>query len=146
MINFGITERKTTVLELRMQKCGLLEKDIEEAFVRSSGAGGQKVNKTSSCVHLKHVTSGLEIERRHVRQRQLAADGLPRAAGDAVVQERHGQVHHACAGELGGEPTAVVEAADERRLDVLRGEHGEDLVAVEVIHWKSKGTRCGGTG
>jgi protein subunit release factor B len=71
MINFGITERKTTVLELRMQKCGLLEKDIEEAFVRSSGAGGQKVNKTSSCVHLKHVSSGLAVKVQKSRSQGL---------------------------------------------------------------------------
>jgi protein subunit release factor B len=42
MINFGVTERKKAELEQRMLKCSLFEKDIEEAFVRSSGAGGQK--------------------------------------------------------------------------------------------------------
>jgi hypothetical protein len=49
MINFGITERKKQELELRMQRCNLFEKDIEEKFVRSAGSGGQKVNKSSSC-------------------------------------------------------------------------------------------------
>jgi peptide chain release factor len=62
MINFGITERKRAELEQRMRNCGLYEKDIEEKFVRSSGAGGQKVNKSSSCVHLKHITSGLSVK------------------------------------------------------------------------------------
>jgi protein subunit release factor B len=42
VINFGITERKKEELEQRMHKCGLLEKDLEEKFVRSGGAGGQK--------------------------------------------------------------------------------------------------------
>ncbi|GAI66386.1 unnamed protein product, partial [marine sediment metagenome] len=55
MIDFGVTERKKAALEQRMQKCNLFEKDIEEKFVRSSGAGGQKVNKSSTCVHLKHI-------------------------------------------------------------------------------------------
>ena len=50
MINFGITEQKKQELAQRMQKCGLFEKDIEEKFVRSGGSGGQKVNKSSSCV------------------------------------------------------------------------------------------------
>ena len=62
MINFGITERKKEELEQRMGKCSLLEKDIEEKFVRSGGAGGQKVNKSSSCVHLKHIPSGLSVK------------------------------------------------------------------------------------
>ena len=62
MRNFGVSERKIEELARRMGKCGLLEKDIEESFVRSSGAGGQKVNKTSSCVHLKHIVSGLAVK------------------------------------------------------------------------------------
>lgn len=71
MINFGVTERKRAELELRMQKCGLLEKDIEEAFVRSGGAGGQKVNKTSTCVHLKHIPSGLAVKVQKSRSQGL---------------------------------------------------------------------------
>ena len=62
MINFGITERKTQELQLCMHNCNLLENDIEEKFVRSSGPGGQKVNKTSTCVHLKHIPSGLTVK------------------------------------------------------------------------------------
>ena len=42
MINFGVTGRKRQELERRMDKCDLLERDIEEKFVRSSGPGGQK--------------------------------------------------------------------------------------------------------
>ena len=59
MINFGVTERKTQELDRRMHNCNLLENDIEETFVRSTSPGGQKVNKTSTCVHLKHIPSGL---------------------------------------------------------------------------------------
>ncbi len=71
MINFGVTERKKADLEQRMQKCCLSEKDIEEAFVRSSGAGGQKVNKTSNCVHLKHIPSGLAVKVQKSRSQGL---------------------------------------------------------------------------
>ena len=71
MINFGITERKKEELEQRMQKCNLLEKDIEEKFVRSGGAGGQKVNKSSSCVHLKHIPSGLSVKIQKSRSQGL---------------------------------------------------------------------------
>ena len=49
-------------LERRMRKCNLLEDDIEEEFVRSSGVGGQKVNRSSTCVHLRHICSGLSVK------------------------------------------------------------------------------------
>ncbi len=62
MINFGVTERKTQELQRRMHNCNLLENDIEEKFVRSSGPGGQKVNKSSTCVHLKHIPSQLAVK------------------------------------------------------------------------------------
>jgi protein subunit release factor B len=39
----------------------ILPEDISEQFVRGSGAGGQKINKTSSCVVLKHLPSGMEV-------------------------------------------------------------------------------------
>jgi peptide chain release factor len=71
MINFGITERKKQELEQRMQKCNLFEKDIEEKFVRSSGAGGQKVNKSSTCVYLKHIASGLSVKIQKSRSQGL---------------------------------------------------------------------------
>ena len=71
MINFGITERKKEELEQRMQKCNLFEKDIVEKFVRSSGSGGQKVNKSSTCVHLKHIASGLSVKIQKSRSQGL---------------------------------------------------------------------------
>lgn len=71
MINFGITEQKKEELEQRMQKCNLFEKDISEKFVRSSGSGGQKVNKSSTCVHLKHITSGLSVKIQKSRSQGL---------------------------------------------------------------------------
>ena len=71
MINFGVTEQKKIEMEQRMQECGLLEKDIEEKFVRSGGAGGQKVNKTSTCVHLKHIPTGLAVKVQKSRSQGL---------------------------------------------------------------------------
>jgi protein subunit release factor B len=71
MINFGVTERKQAELARRMEKCGLQEKDLEETFVRSGGAGGQHVNKTSTCVHLKHIPSGLSVKVQKSRSQTL---------------------------------------------------------------------------
>jgi len=44
-----------------MAKLDIHEHDLEEHFIRGSGKGGQKVNKTSSCVQLNHARSGTEI-------------------------------------------------------------------------------------
>jgi len=71
MINFGITERKRQELQQRMHNCNLFENDIEETFVRSGGAGGQKVNKTSTCVCLKHIPSGLAVKAQKSRSQGL---------------------------------------------------------------------------
>ena len=71
MINFGITQQKRQEFEQRMHNCNLLENDIEETFVRSSGAGGQKVNKSSTCVYLKHIPSGLAVKVQKSRSQGL---------------------------------------------------------------------------
>ncbi len=54
-----------------MASCGLKEEDLEEQFIRSSGPGGQKVNKTSSCVMLKHAPTGLEVKMQKDRSQGL---------------------------------------------------------------------------
>ena len=71
MIDFGVTERKLAELKQRMDRCGLSETDIEETFVRSRGAGGQKVNKSSTCAHLRHVPNGLIVKMQKSRSQRL---------------------------------------------------------------------------
>ncbi|HNY78394.1 MAG: peptide chain release factor-like protein [Sedimentisphaerales bacterium] len=66
-----MTDRKQAELEARMVALGLREEDFEEKFIRSSGPGGQKVNKTSSCVVLRHVPSGLEVKMQKERSQPL---------------------------------------------------------------------------
>ena len=52
---------KQKQLKGKMEALGIREVDIEEHFVRGSGAGGQKVNKTSSTVLLIHHAKGLQV-------------------------------------------------------------------------------------
>jgi protein subunit release factor B len=70
-MNFGVTQKKQQELEARMARLGLREQDMQERYVRSSGPGGQKVNKTASCVYLKHLPSGLEVKMQRERSQGL---------------------------------------------------------------------------
>jgi protein subunit release factor B len=71
MILFPVSEEKNRWLKEKMEALGIHEKDIEEKFIRSSGRGGQKVNKTSTCVYLKHIPTGVEIKCMKERNQSL---------------------------------------------------------------------------
>jgi len=66
-----ITSEKLTAMEERMAVLGITQGDLLEKFVRGSGAGGQKINKTSSCVFLKHLPSGVCIKCQMDRSREI---------------------------------------------------------------------------
>ena len=61
MVKNMITTEKWEKLNARMESLRILESDLAEHFIRGSGSGGQKINKTSSCVQLNHAPSGIEI-------------------------------------------------------------------------------------
>ena len=71
MIQFAVSEDKNRWLRERMAALGVREEDLEERFVRSSGRGGQHVNKTSTCVHLKHRPTGVEVKCMEGRSQSL---------------------------------------------------------------------------
>lgn len=50
-----VRPEKLAALRERMEALGIREQDLEESFVRGSGRGGQKVNKTNNCVYLRHT-------------------------------------------------------------------------------------------
>lgn len=65
-----ISPEKIKALEERMRDLGIREADMEERFIRARGRGGQKVNKTSSCVHILHVPTGIEVKCQETRSRE----------------------------------------------------------------------------
>jgi peptide chain release factor len=69
-LNIVSSEKEKLLLE-RMVALGVREQDLEEKFVRSSGPGGQKVNKVSSCVVLHHRPTGIRVKCQRERSQAL---------------------------------------------------------------------------
>ena len=55
----------------RLARLGVREEDLDERFIRGSGHGGQKINKTSSCVVLRHRPTGVEVRCQAERSQAL---------------------------------------------------------------------------
>jgi protein subunit release factor B len=83
----------------RLQRLGVAPGDVDERFIRGGGPGGQKINKTSSTVWLRHRPTGIDVrcqdERSQASNRERAweqlcarLEALARSAQSAARQER----------------------------------------------------------
>src|SRR3954462_14222901 len=61
-----------TQIDDRLAAVAVRPEDVDERFVRGAGPGGQKINKTSSTVWLRHRPTGIEV--RCQRERSQAAN------------------------------------------------------------------------
>ena len=68
---FNVGRGKEEALKVKMASLGIREADIKELFILSSKKGGQKVNKTSTCVYLKHGPTGIEVKCQQERSQAL---------------------------------------------------------------------------
>jgi len=101
-----------------MEELGILEKDIEEKFVRSSGHGGQNVNKTSTCVYLKHIPSGIEVKCMKDRSQSINRF-LARRELVKKIEDLSG---HFSTGDLKREKIRKQKAKKKKRAEVKYGE------------------------
>lgn len=91
MPNFGVSPEKERELLDRMAACSLREADIDERFVRGGGPGGQKVNKTATCVQLTHRPTGLEVKMQKARSQALNRFYARRRLCELIEAQRLGE-------------------------------------------------------
>ena len=83
---------KMAELNERMKSLGITEDEFRETFIRSSGPGGQKVNKTASCVFLVHLPTGLSVKCQQERSQALNRLFARRILLDRIERLRTGVV------------------------------------------------------
>lgn len=71
MSKFKVTLDKENALFSRMSALEIREEELLEKFIRGSGPGGQKINKTSSTVYIFHEPSGIEVKCQRTRSQSL---------------------------------------------------------------------------
>ncbi len=91
MSKFGVSPEKEKALEARLRELQISEADLEETFIRSSGPGGQHVNKTSTCVRLVHKPTGIAVKVQQARSQGLNRFLARRLLADRLAVQRQGK-------------------------------------------------------
>jgi len=95
----AVSPEKQKALQEALAKWAIREEDVVERFVRSQGAGGQKVNKTSSAVYLKHLPTGIEVKMQKERSQALNRFLAWRLLAEKVGERQSGKSLHQQQGE-----------------------------------------------
>ncbi len=127
----------SSYIQSRLRALGVPVSDVEERFIRGGGPGGQKINKTSSTVWLRHGRTGVEVrcqaERSQAANRELAwtelcdrLDARVRAAADPPRQERERALRRVRQ-KSRGQKVVMIQAKKRRaRRKARRGRVGDE--------------------
>jgi len=127
----------SSYIQSRLRALGVPVSDVEERFVRGGGPGGQKINKTSSTVWLRHRPTGIEVrcqaERSQAANRELAwtelcdrLDARVRAAADAAQQERERALRRVRQKSRGQKAVMIQAKKHRARQKARRGRVGDE--------------------
>jgi len=86
-----VSASKQRALAEQLTKLGVKDADLTERFILGSGSGGQKVNKTASCVQLRHAPSGIDIRCQRSRSREMNRFLARRELCDRLDEQRRGE-------------------------------------------------------
>ena len=128
---FPVSPAKQRDLQARMQRLGVTEQDLDEAFTRSGGPGGQNVNKVSTCVVLRHRPSGLEV-----RCQQERSQALNRFLARRILLER---LEARRLGALSAEAQRIAKLRRQKRKRSKRAK--EKLLAQKRLRAEKKSLR-----
>ena len=88
---FPVSSDKENQLLKQMARLKIVEADLDEKFIRGGGPGGQKTNKTSSTVCLRHRPTGIEVKCARERSQSLNRFIARRELCEKVAEKIHGE-------------------------------------------------------
>lgn len=108
-----------TQIDERLTRLGLRREDVDERFVRGAGPGGQKINKTSSTVWLRHRPTGIEV--------RCQAERSQSANREQAWRELCEKLEYMAAQKA----AAIVQAREAQRRRVRQKSHGQKIRMIE---------------
>lgn len=128
----ALSPEKIAAIAATMSKAGVREEDLEEEFIRGGGSGGQKINKTSSCVRLLHLPSGVSVKCQETRSREANRWLARRALAEKLLEK-------ACS-----EESARIQAAEKIRRQKRRRSRRQKakMLADKRHHSEKKAARA----